>query len=613
VPALISRRALLRGGAAAAIGWRVVLDATLNAMAAVPACGGLADVEHVVFLIQENRSFDHYFGKYPGVRGFDDRSVRLQAGDDGTAVYRQANPGGVLNPVLPFHINTTPGAGLTGECTHDIGHQWIEQHQCWNNGKLDAYVKTHVLAEGPLAGPLTMGYYDRRDLPFYYALADAFTLCDEYHTSVISGTVANRIMGFSGTIDPDGKAGGPVVSTPESANQQDYLNLYGKLSWRTMPEVLQDAGISWKFYNPPDTALPLLNDNYLFFFKQFLANPALAANGLLSQTAPLDFALDCKLGRLPSVSWINAPFLLTEHPPTPIGWGEYAVSQVLGALTSNPELWAKTVLFLTWDDSGSFFDHVPPPVAPLGTAGEYLTAIPPSGGDGGIRGPIGLGPRVPMLAISPWSRNAGVRTDPGWQPLICSDTLDHTSMMRFLERLFAAKGVPGVALPNDTPWRKATVSDLTGAFSFASPVASIPALPATSLVTSLTYPECIVSPLTELPVPAPGAYPPPVVTANLPVQEPAPAGVRRPAGLAGCAVKPTDAPFSTVAAAAASRGTAPPDPVAGAGSLPHTGEDLGSLSSRGIALGALGAGLAWVIRRRLRSRPGEESEVPPVA
>src|SRR5438067_5046107 len=261
--AVISRRTFLRGGVGAAVGWRAVLDQALAAMAAAPTCAGLSDIEQVVFVIQENRSFDHYFGRYPGIRGFDDRSVKLSSGDDGTAVFRQANPGQAPNPLLPFHINTDKAAGMTGECTHDVGHQWVEQHECWAGGRLDAYVKTHVAAEGATFGPLTMGYYDRRDLAFYYALADAFTICDQYFTSVISGTVANRVMGFSGTIDPDGVAGGPLVNTPEGGNQQDYLNLYGSCSWRTMPEVLQDAGISWKFYNPPDTSVPTLNDNYL--------------------------------------------------------------------------------------------------------------------------------------------------------------------------------------------------------------------------------------------------------------------------------------------------------------------------------------------------------------
>src|SRR3954470_23025931 len=93
----ISRRALLKGGVGAAVGWKVVLDQTMAAMAAAPTCAGLSDIEHVVFVIPENRSFDHYLGRCPGVRGFDDRSVKVANGDDGTTVFRQANPGHAPN------------------------------------------------------------------------------------------------------------------------------------------------------------------------------------------------------------------------------------------------------------------------------------------------------------------------------------------------------------------------------------------------------------------------------------------------------------------------------------------------------------------------------------
>jgi phospholipase C len=591
----VSRRAFLKGGAGAAIGWKAVLDRTMAAMAAAPTCAGLADIEHVVFVIQENRSFDHYFGRYPGVRGFDDRSVKLSGGDDGTTVFRQANPGQTPNPLLPFHINTDPSAGASGECIHDVGHQWVEQHNCWADGRLDAYVKTHVTDEGPTFGPLTMGYYDRRDLAFYYALADAFTICDQYFTSVISGTVANRIMGFSGTVDPDGAGGGPIVNTPEGGNQQDYLNLYGTLSWRTMPEVLQDAGISWKFYNPPDTSVPTLNDNYLYFFKQFLTNPALAGPAFSSQTSPDDFAADCAAGQLPTVSWVNVQFLWTEHPPTPVLWGEYAVSQVLNAITSHPDLWAKTAVFLTWDDSGGFFDHVPPPVAPPGTAGEYLTKTPPVGGDGGIKGPIGLGFRVPMIVVSPWSRNTGARSDTGWRPLVCSDVLDHTSQMRFLERVFTAKGTPGIGPPHDTPWRKQTVGDLTGAFSFASKDTSVPALPPTSLPPALTFPECVGAPLTEAPFEPPLAYKPALATAAIPAQEQS-GPPRRPVGLAGCdaaSSTPPGASGTTPGAAGAQTGRG----IAATGAYP--------LGGGGPVVGALAmvAGLLGLRTRQERRSP----------
>jgi phospholipase C len=594
-----SRRDLLRAGllgaGGAALGSRALLENVLTAMAQAPSCGRLADIEHVVFVIQENRSFDHYFGRYPGVRGFDDRSVRISFGDDGTQVFRQQNPGQTPGVVLPFHVNTDPSQGPTGECTHDIGHQWVEQHQCWNNGLLDAYVKTHVATEGPTFGPLTMAYYDRRDLPFYYALADNFTVCDQYFTSAISGTVANRILGFSGTIDPDGRAGGPVVSTPESSSQQEYAKLYAALSWRTMPEVLEDAGISWKFYNPPDSSVPTLDDNYLYFFRQYYTNPALAQKGLGSQTSPAEFLTDCAAGTLPAVSWINSPFLFTEHPPTPIGWGEDAVAQILSAISSNPELWAKTAVFLTWDDSGGFFDHVPPPVAPAGTPGEYLTAVPPSGGDGGIAGPVGLGPRVPMLVISPWSRNPVAPGSAGWRPMVCSDVNDHTSMMRFLTTLFAARGVSGLELPNDTAWRRSMVGDLTGAFDFASPVATgFPTLPATDVSTALQRPECQGAVATEGPGNTPEAYVPPAPPVDLPTQEPGTA--RRPSGLRGC----DDGTATGVAAAAAARGGSPLLPesaAAGIASLPNT-SGLPAPGGAILLAGAALAGMSWWGRRR---------------
>jgi len=559
-------------------------------MATAAPCAGLSDVEHVVFLIQENRSFDHYFGRYAAVRGFDDRSVRVSPGDDGTSVFRQANPGSTPNPVLPFHINTDKTAGPTGECIHDVGHQWIEQHQCWDGGRLDAYVKTHVADEGPAFGPLTMGYYDRRDLPFYYALADNFTVCDQYFTSVISGTIANRLMGLTGTVDPDGAAGGPVVNTPEGGNQQDYLKLYNSLSWRTMPEVLRDAGVSWKFYNPPDTSVPTLNDNYLYLFKQFYSDPSLTAPAFSSQASPNDFAADCAAGQLPSVSWINVQFLWTEHPPTPPLWGQYAVNQVLAALTSHPDLWAKTVLLITWDDSGGFFDHVPPPVAPPGTPGEFLTKTPPVGGDGGMKGPIGLGFRVPMLVVSPWSRNPGAPSDAGWAPLVCSDVLDHTSQLRFLERLFAAKGVAGVTLPNDTAWRKKTVGDLTGAFTFAAKDVSVPSLPPTSLPPALTYPECASAPLTEIPFNPPLAYTPALNTGAIPAQEQS-GPARRPRGLAGCAA-PATAPAAPTgpSTAAQQNGRLP------ATGVPRSGEALA------LGLAAALAGLVGLRRRHPSSR-----------
>ena len=146
-----------------------------------------------------------------------------------------------------------------------------------------------------------MGYYTRKDLDFYYALADAFTLCDHYHCSVIGPTDPNRLYAMSGTLDPAGVAGGPILSTSSSR-----VDRYGTLSWTTMPEQLQARGISWKVYGSADGNF---GDNVLPYFKQYQTNPVLAANGL-SPSYPGTFQADVAAGLLPSVSWILAPLHL---------------------------------------------------------------------------------------------------------------------------------------------------------------------------------------------------------------------------------------------------------------------------------------------------------------
>src|SRR4029077_7554543 len=123
---------------------------------------------------------------------------------------------------------------------------------------------------------------------------------------------------------------------------------------------------------------------------------------------PLDFLSDVGSGNLPQVSWLVGSVLTSDHPPSPSIFGENILSPIVGALTANPALWAKTALFVTYDENGGFFDHVAPVTAPLGTPGEYVTAPavpdPTVAGSPAIAGPIGLGFRVPMLIISPFSR-----------------------------------------------------------------------------------------------------------------------------------------------------------------------------------------------------------------
>ena len=365
----MTRRQILRAGAAGAAGLgasALVGNALIErALATPPACGSLNDIQHVVILIQENRSFDHYFGSYRGVRGFADPGALTLTDGSGLKVFAQPGyPGGYDGDHLyPFHLDSYNN----GECTNDIDHSWGPQHTYWDNGKMDGFVSGHLTYDGGANGPLTMGYYTRKDLSFYYALADAFTICDGYSCSVIGPTDPNRLYTMSAWLDPAGVAGGPILSTSTTRVER-----FGTLSWTTMPEQLQARGVSWKVYGSADGNF---GDNVLPYFKQYQTNPVLTANGL-TPTYPGDFQADVAAGTLPQVSWVLAPLINSEHPPAPTEYGEVVTANVLNTLVSNPSVWAKTALFVTYDENGGFFDHVPPTISPAGTPGEYLTASP---------------------------------------------------------------------------------------------------------------------------------------------------------------------------------------------------------------------------------------------
>ncbi|HEX4009481.1 MAG TPA: alkaline phosphatase family protein [Solirubrobacteraceae bacterium] len=466
--------------------------ARLIARAAATRAAGsdLGAIDHVVFLMMENRSYDHYFGDYPRGRGFDDHP------SDSLGVFAQEYPGATeLAPpdvLLPFHLDSTAGM----ECTDDLTHDWGPMHLCWNDGMMDSWVKVHTSSTYEGAhGAMTMGYYQRADLPFYYALADNFTLCDAYHSSILGPTHPNRLMANSGTIDPAGTQGGPVTDTNATPD------LVWNCTWTTIQELLEDAGVPWKVYSPSnlgvsgqyaslaqyptwDPALynPVANpeimgatDHVLPYFTAFRDPLSPLYAKAFTPTFPNDFAADVKAGSLPSVSWIIPPLGFDEHPSSAPANGMYFTSLVLDALTSNPAVWSRTALFLMYDENDGWFDHVAPPTAPPGTAGEYLTATPPQVGDPdpgtlSIAGPLGLGVRVPMLVVSPFSRGGHIN----------SDVFDHTSQLQLVSERF------GVEVPNVSAWRRSTVGDLTSTLFASETNASVPSLPATAVEMPLT-------------------------------------------------------------------------------------------------------------------------------
>ncbi|MBN0043042.1 phospholipase [Streptomyces actuosus] len=512
----LTRRGLITGasaaGAAALIGKGAegrpnsdqsrLLD---TALAAASSSAGLSDIEHVVVLMQENRSFDHYFGTLSQVRGFSDPDVRTQSrnGHD-YPVFDQFGfqPGVGVTPsgyLQPFRLQSRPPLE-NGQSTNDVSHSWATQHRSWNGGAMDSFVDAHLDADGAANGPVTMGYFTRQDLPFYYALADAFTICDGYFCSVLGPTDPNRLMLMSASIDPEGEHGGPVVQT-----FGNRLAEYGKLSWETMPERLLEAGVSWKVYNDP---LGVLAINPLPYFKNY-TNPfsrtgiELVGRGL-TPSYPATFKADVASGRLPSVSWIIPPLAECEHPAAPPHYGEYFVQQVLSILVSNPDVWAQTVVLVVYDENGGFFDHITPPTAPEGTPGEWLATLPSAAG--GVDGPTGLGFRTPALVISPFSAG-GYRY---------SGTLDHTSVLRFIETRF------GVEVPNLSTWRRGVTHDFTGALNLTqAPTTAFPHLPPVSLGDTEVAEQAVLNALAGtlgvgIPYPLPQAN-------SMPAQESTPA------------------------------------------------------------------------------------------
>ncbi|WP_049973742.1 phosphocholine-specific phospholipase C [Azospirillum sp. B4] len=450
-----TRRHLLTAAGAAAL-----LAPIHRALALAPPAGSgsLADIRHVVILMQENRSFDHYFGTLRGVRGFHDRATA--PGGDGD-IWRQADGKG--GHVRPFPLD---GATTAAQNIASLPHSWVDGHAAWNGGRNDNWV--------PAKGALTMAHYVRADIPFHCALADAFTICDAFFCSTPSATNPNRIHLMTGTTDPLGLAGGPVLKQP--AEGPDFQPLNGPaFSWTTYPERLEKAGISWCVYQGVDADGPFSIDvqdmirprhrpavdendgvscfNALRFFTQFAHAPVGSPlhTKAMTRRPPSVFAADAKAGRLPAVSWLMPPHNHSEHPRyAPLDGAAY-IATVLEALTANPETWRHTAPVVLYDENDGFFDHVLPPAPPT-APGAGLSNVDLTGAvNAGDGQPFGLGARVPMIVVSPWTTGGAV----------CSEVFDHTSVLRFLEARF------GVAEPNISPWRRAVCGDLTSAFDFA--------------------------------------------------------------------------------------------------------------------------------------------------
>ena len=409
-----SRRTFMVGGAAAAVG--AAAGSTLRSgkisdeqarlidkvtEASATGAASLSDVKHIVILMQENRSFDHYFGTISGVRGFSDPNVLLNA--NGTPIFEQYGYQPGTGPsssgyLQPFNLLNDPPSE-NGEDTNDIAHDWVTQHDSWDGGKLDSFITAHLAADGHTNGPVTMGYFTRSELSFYYALADAFTICDGYFCSVLGPTDPNRLMAISASIDPAGGSGGPVITTAS-----DRIAMTGTLNWKTYPEALLEAGVSWKVYNDPTGILGL---GVLSYFQNYtdifsLTGLELIARGI-TPSYPGSFQDDVENGTLPSVSWVIPTLFDSDHPASGCNGGPRWVTKVVNAVGTS-QYWKHTAVILMWDDWGGWYDPVPPPQ-------ENYTS---------------LGMRIPLVLISPYAK-----------PSYISETeYNYGSILRFIEETF---------------------------------------------------------------------------------------------------------------------------------------------------------------------------------
>lgn len=401
-------------------------------------------LKHLVFIIQENHSFDNYFGTYPNANGLTNNSIPFNVTNNESEL------------VSPYHLNANTPVAIIGDevesgqtealqfeksnsssasfhlsfqSINDLNHSWAVAHEAYDNGKMDGFIS----AQG--GNTLTMGYYDRRDIPYYWDYADNYVLDDNFFSSEMGPSLPNHLYIASGTSGPTNlkqnfvSDDGSIFDDPETFIPKDY-----DLSWETLAEELSMANISWTWYNGNSNASLPTTWNVLPLFDYFQTHPDQLSEHLKNTG---NFESDILADDLPAVSWIipgdwHPPTLpsvfsnesVSEHPPSRCDAGMDYVSYLVNKVMES-SAWSSTAIVITWDDYGGFYDHVSPP-----QVDKY-----------------GEGFRVPALVISPWAKH---------------NYIDHTqyefaSLIALAEHTFnlATLGV-----------RDATANDMMNSFNF---------------------------------------------------------------------------------------------------------------------------------------------------
>ncbi len=416
--------------------WALVITAVALAQAGWrPPAGASADggaeadrIDHVVVVLEQNHTFDSYFGKYPGANGLDSPAA-LAASERGLT---SVPYGEELRPRI---LAVAPDGG------EFLSNGRPTALDAYSGGAMDGFV-TAQQARG-LDGGLSMLYYQGRDVDALWDLADEFVLFDNYYSSVLGDSFPNVLYLTAGTSSGITVGSASALAQIADADQP------------TLFDQLTDAGISWKFYAAGLESLDkrkILQDEYLkpeahrpamlywapiVAMKRFWTDPRLNA-GLATQE---QFFADAAAGKLPSVSFVlPSP---TDHPANPLHIAHQRLMSIVNAVAKSPQ-WERTALFTIWDDWGGFYDHVTPP-----QVDEF-----------------GLGFRVPALLVSPWAKRG----------YVSHVQYDHVSILTFIERRFG--------LPPLSP-RFQSVNGFEDAFDFQGlprgaptfSLASIPAAP----------------------------------------------------------------------------------------------------------------------------------------
>ena len=441
------RRRVAFGTAAVMVVSASVVQAVSTGAGATPAAAGVAKIQHVVVLMQENRSYDSYYGRLHD-EGQPDSTIEPTRGN-----VDPLNPGARIRPFL-----------TTSECTvADLNHSWNGTHQEWNGGKMSGFTAANVDPADP-NGSRTMGYFDPSVLSFYYGLANQFSIADHYFASVLTQTFPNRFYLLAGT------------SFGHIAND---LPPAGGFKQKTVFQLLDQASpkVSWKIYLASFQVEELFA--YVLHHTDHLAT--------IDQ-----YKTDAANGTLPQVSFVESdPFGTVnqesdEHPPANVQVGQKFTHDIISALVKSPN-WSSSAMFLTYDEHGGFFDHVPPIIPTAGPAlgkstvdatgevyhgGYYDHVAPPAAPKPDNIAPMlqagdapgafdRYGIRVPAIVISPYARSH----------FVSHTVYDHTSILHFIETRF---GLPTLT------HRDAAADPMLGMFDFtqmSNPHPTIPASP----------------------------------------------------------------------------------------------------------------------------------------